>query len=81
MMSDDNGSVSGPTNDEELAKVKKRQKDLDRQVQKMKKGLHDLDPGSDLYEALKAKIERQEAEAQRHRIMNEIQDIYDAKED
>ncbi|HIE1099233.1 TPA: hypothetical protein ACXJQL_001790 [Stenotrophomonas maltophilia] len=80
-MSDDNGSVSGPTNDEELAKVKKRQKDLDRQVQKMKKGLHDLDPGSDLYEALKAKIERQEAEAQRHRIMNEIQDIYDAKED
>jgi len=81
MMSDDNGSVSGPANDEELAKVKKRQKDLDRQVQKMKKGLHDLDPGSDLYEALKAKIERQEAEAQRHRIMNEIQDIYDAKED
>ncbi len=80
-MSDDNGSVSGPANDEELAKVKKRQKDLDRQVQKMKKGLHDLDPGSDLYEALKAKIERQEAEAQRHRIMNEIQDIYDAKED
>lgn len=80
-MSDDNGSVSGPTNDEELAKVKKRQKDLDRQVHKMKKGLHDLDPGSDLYEALKAKIERQEAEAQRHRIMNEIQDVYDAKKD
>lgn len=78
-MSDDDGSISGPTNDEELAKAQKRLKHIERQARQTKKGLYALDPGSDLYIAVAKRIEREEAEAARHRMMNELQNALDGK--
>lgn len=74
------GKIVGPKTDEELAKIKKGQKHQEKQAKQTNKGLHDLDPGSPLYEAVKEKNDRQEAEAQNLRIRGEIQHIYDSKE-